>query len=825
MTKSFDYGSHCRCGIAALGLFYFGMVTPAIGAPGPLEARLNPTPSGKVPEVVLQWTGDYSLEQTASLKPPIAWQASALRVALEDNGQRSVVVPASQSQRFYRLQGQPLNLRSTDLSHLPEHDDLLDHSSDYYLMSNEERIRLGIFLAPQVVGKIPIGVIQPQPIYRLRIHAIRTANNDGSNAATITTNDVQLLVDQANVVYHSAGIEFVFDPVQDFETRNSTLLNQDFTSTANGANYTIDGTPPPTPPEEAAPHAAERIRVANLYPGKIVFFFRWGSKWVYDTNVHHYVLQPATGGSSSWAGAYVNMTRRMPEKNLLAHEVGHYLHNRHPFVSGIETVTEAADVIRDYLATHDADEGLDALDGDRNFVLDTPADVGQTIFNNAAPPIPQCQDNAQLVIPISYIRPDPTPLSEPAGTLSYILKPDKHNIMSYFKGCHELGHWLSSDQIQRTRDGLDDGNRHRLISTDFSRPVLVKQDELRGEVMANPQIFRTRHRQLVTVFKTDSNRLRLVAWHVDADGQLQRKDEIEGLGTIYEVAAVNLGFGLVATTVKTSDLNLKTIIWQVNSAGQFTRKGDDELAGVIMSGFRACPVGIEHFAVAGAKNWTSGTLASSNLKVYIYKVTAAGEPTLVAEAAGGYFKGFMSLCPLGRENQFATAFQDSIGNLKIIAWRLVDNTQLIRTDEAAAGAVGRVAAVGADVDLMTTVVQTSTGKIKLINWKYGEDGILTRAGEITGDDIADVNAVRLGVDMIATASISNESILQLDLWQIGNAGNTITQAKSAVSIPVWEAVPALVDDGKLAVITGGPLADRNLRMFVYKTDSLLIVRP
>ncbi|HOW67590.1 MAG TPA: hypothetical protein P5186_27750 [Candidatus Paceibacterota bacterium] len=822
MTKTIDFGTLTRLVVAMVGLMSCGAMGSGDGASAPLQARLNPMSSGRNPEVIVSWSGNFSLEQTASLASPIQWEPVASRVALEDDGQRSVVIPAGKAYRFYRLRSEPLTRVPTDVFRSIGYNDLFDDSSEVYLMSNEERFRLGIRLEPQIVGKVPAGILRPQPIHKLRVHAIRTANDNGSEAATITADEVKLLVDQANVVYYSSGIEFVFDPAQDFETRNSTLLNHDFTTTVNGALYTHKDVEPPTSAEESAPHTAERTRVANLYPGKIVFYFRWGDRWRYDDDLHHWVLKPASGGSSSWAAPYVNMTRGLPEKNLLAHEVGHYLHNRHPFVSGIETVEEAADVIRNYLQNHSREEGLDALDGDRDFVLDTPADVGQAIFDNATPPIPTCQADAELEIPIAYIPPTPIPLSQSGSSIGYLLKPDKHNIMSYFKHCHALGHWLSDDQTERTRDGLENGNRHRLISEVFTRPTLVKQDELKGEVMSNPQVVRTRFRQLVTVFKTSDNRLRLVAWHANADGQLQRKGQIEGLGTIWEVTATGLGLGLVATTVKTSDLNLKTIIWRVNTAGQFTRLGDHELEGVILSGFRSCPVGIEHFAVAGARVWTSGGQSGSYLKVYVWKVTASGEPTLVAEAAGGHMD-FISLCPLGRENQFATAFQDNNGNLKIIAWRLVEKTQLIRTDEAAAGAVGRVAAVGTDVDLLTTVVQTSSGKIKLINWKYDEDGKLTRAGELTGGDVFDVHAARLGIDMIATASLSNDSNLELALWKITDGGNTITHAKSVVSIPVWEAVPSIVDSGKLAVVTGGTLADRAMRVMVYRTETTFII--
>src|SRR5438093_512000 len=69
----------------------------------------------------------------------------------------------------------------------------------------------------------------PSPTYHLRIHAVLLANDDGSHPATITGSQIQTLVDEASTVWAGAGIHFDFDPAQDIESRNSTLLNNDCT--------------------------------------------------------------------------------------------------------------------------------------------------------------------------------------------------------------------------------------------------------------------------------------------------------------------------------------------------------------------------------------------------------------------------------------------------------------------------------------------------------------------------------------------------------------------------------------------------------------------
>ena len=87
----------------------------------------------------------------------------------------------------------------------PNHDDE-DDSSSLRFLDNQSAV--------QEVDPIPQHLVlrgRPQPVYSVRIHAIRTANTDGTQAATITPAQIKLLVDQANVVYYSAGIEFQFD--------------------------------------------------------------------------------------------------------------------------------------------------------------------------------------------------------------------------------------------------------------------------------------------------------------------------------------------------------------------------------------------------------------------------------------------------------------------------------------------------------------------------------------------------------------------------------------------------------------------------------------
>jgi hypothetical protein len=79
-----------------------------------------------------------------------------------------------------------------------------DDSSAPYVLSSAELERIGLKPQPAVgfenPGPLPTR-LRKVPVLRVRIHAIRTADSDGSEAATITPEQVGRLVEQANLVW------------------------------------------------------------------------------------------------------------------------------------------------------------------------------------------------------------------------------------------------------------------------------------------------------------------------------------------------------------------------------------------------------------------------------------------------------------------------------------------------------------------------------------------------------------------------------------------------------------------------------------------------
>ncbi len=355
-----------------------------------------------------------------------------------------------------------------------------DYSSLPFLLDADELQKLGMKAArpeiPEIGWHAQMALKRESPVYKVHIHAIRTANDNGTHAATISPQEIKRYVDQANRVWWSSGIEFVFDPDKDFEHRDSTLLNYDCTLDDYWENFRDpDWSPTRT---DGTKYDEERMRVGNEYKGKLVVFFRYGNGFQFDEEKNVWKHTPGTGGFSSSTKSFVAMPRMYAEMNLLAHEIGHYMHLPHPFAGDIESVQEAAQEIRNWVEVqgHATQNALLVFDGDNierysglpADVKDTPPDARGAIFVSAYGEGANCKASYPIVqIPVLF--------SGDYQTV-YTLRPDRLNIMSYFKHCYALGtQHLSGDQIAIARNALINGNRMHLLQPSFERrPAMQK---------------------------------------------------------------------------------------------------------------------------------------------------------------------------------------------------------------------------------------------------------------------------------------------------------------------------------------------------------------
>ena len=633
----------------------------------------------------------------------------------------------------------------------------------------------------------------PTPIYQIKVRAIIMADDDGSNQAEATPSDIDWAVNEANDIFASAGIELIFDSNIDVEYIDSTFINHDYTVTDDLTSYTDpNNKPPPSILEDPESHSLARTQYASQlrYRNKMVVFFRATEKKEFEWSVNdgHWIVLKR-GSSSGAGGNHVNMGRGYFTGSNLSHEMGHYLHNRHPMVSGISTKTQAEQAVNGYLLTHPLGEALDKLDRDYNFVHDTPADAAGSIYESLVPERYKCDPDPAGEIWLDVVK----------GSVEHqvLLNPDRRNIMSYFMDCGFQNHF-SPNQAARSRDALENGNRHRLISARLSATSgpLILQGLASGGLASDLHITRTRHRQLVTTLIAGNGKLKLIAWHVDEYGKITRKGDIETLGEATRVEVASMGLGILVTAVRTSSGLLKMILWEVDDTGNITRMGSYGYSSQVTD------IGI---ARVGPEYLLTGIRTDAGeLRMLAWETSVRGWIKLLAEASGGEHS-FLSMAPIQTKSRAVTVMRNEAGNLKLISWFLYKKQEevfeLLRSDEDWGGGTFNIAALGLDTDRLVTAIRTSTNHQKLIVWHTGSDGTLIRSGDVTANQIVHHEAARLGTDIIGTASVtSGDHRLDLAVWKVSPDGSIVE--KRLNTGPLFQVIDVAitqVDWGKIAV--------------------------
>jgi hypothetical protein len=290
--------------------------------------------------------------------------------------------------------------------------------------------------------------------HRLRIHAIKCTNANGSRATAITPAQVQTWVDRTNEVYASAGIQFDFDPETDWQVIANDVLNRlDFCSYH---------------PNQQSCLASRRFAtaIASTMPCKVVLFFRYGVRGgaaggAYSDPNGNYVAMPGFGTRTT---RYYQDSRNpkhgtsVQNYKLLSHELGHYLGISHVFKNVDYTrYSDPHLAVLKYMQANNK-KTLADMDGDRHVVYDTPPDVHQTYY------LMKGWNPADLSREIR--------IYSSALRINITFNPDRHNVMNYFGICDDYIR-VSPDQQRLVREWLHKPHRVKLLDS-CSIPGLAK---------------------------------------------------------------------------------------------------------------------------------------------------------------------------------------------------------------------------------------------------------------------------------------------------------------------------------------------------------------
>jgi hypothetical protein len=343
-----------------------------------------------------------------------------------------------------------------------------DDSDDIYplllTLTDSERTKFNITLP--VMRPSPPPPPSPQPIYQVRVHAILSANDDGSGGASdpnaVDANYLKQLIDTTNIIYKGVGVQFVYNPATDFQRVNSSLLNLDFTVPA-GLNYDLPESQPPLTDEQvnnlAKAHADERQRIGREHRHKMVLLFCDGNMLVYDKSQKRWTIIFRTYAFSGEDAEFVALPTGKGDlqgfANLVAHETGHYFHQWHTHGWQPANEEDAAAIIKDAVekGSLSTEDGAKVFDGDVTQVTDTPPDPGNGLFDHVYGQ-GGCAAQESVKVPVTF---------SGGNKKEYKLKPDRGNVMSYFKHCLSFPMHFSPMQVTGMRRSLEEENRWHLI--------------------------------------------------------------------------------------------------------------------------------------------------------------------------------------------------------------------------------------------------------------------------------------------------------------------------------------------------------------------------
>lgn len=607
-------------------------------------------------------------------------------------------------------------------------------------------------------------------IYHIRVVTVVTANDDGTNLANISTQTVQNRISLLNQILYPAHIKFLFDPLTDFIQVNSTLLNLDFTLLEQpnlaGGNWDHE------PAVDKESHAKARDEFARNLLGRLVIIYRNRKKITKVTKAGGPLWKIANknGGDSSSFGYYVNMSASSDDASL-AHEIGHYLQLPHTFVEA-KNMADAVSIIKSYVEKgHPKREGLLALDGDRDVILDTPPDGSTAVFKTR-------KSSDVCSIPSKNIN---VTFSD-GSTSKYVLAPDKSLVMSYFKDC-PIPQTISEEQARRVRDGLELDIRHELIGLKAGFNYQFKEQYSKtGEQVDEVAIAQVRSGRVVAALRDSDGRLKLITFDLVKSKLVQRGMALAEVGRFISICSV--GMNKVVTAMIDDSNRYRIIAWQISESGGIARKQDAYASQPIKD------IGIAFLRRALYVNYfvTAFQRLDDTMEVRVWQIFADGhlqqidkdETGAINSPTTGILTPRLSLTRIGHRS-FITPVRNSTGDLKTIHWwendRSLERINNLYLNEPT---VWAIASCEVSRHISVVAVVSNEKQLKLVAYHFHNEEVkvITEGQTATSEQITEVECFRMGTEMVVTAVRTKNDDLKYLLWKVSTSGDHIALLSS-----------------------------------------------
>jgi hypothetical protein len=311
------------------------------------------------------------------------------------------------------------------------------------------------------------------PPNAVAVQFVRVADDDAGRPSTLTHSQAMDALAATNEVWARNGgdVMFYLHPASNFDRIiRSTLLNRDCmlvpglaaADVAKKTNPDLDGDGKKATRAdgntlcERETHATARNAYGVVRADRIVVFSRGGNDKVeYDAKAGHWTFGQSGGGYTGVGTSFfVVMPASFGGTQLLAHELGHYLHLSHTFSKNPQSIEQAAAQMKAWAASHPGQDPRSVFDGDG--LPDTPPDPRGSLF--VAVHGTKCDPTKGSVV---------VEASTGGLALPYVLTPDRDLVMGYYFTCG-FDSYVSDAQYDRVHAALGSGNRRSLVIGDHT---------------------------------------------------------------------------------------------------------------------------------------------------------------------------------------------------------------------------------------------------------------------------------------------------------------------------------------------------------------------